>query len=70
MDNKKVEVVFEEEKGLKDRGKEETKKNTDTSERIMRDSFSRAGPRRAADDDDRVVQLAVLLPIHLLHHRP
>ena len=52
MDNRKVEVVFEEEKGLKDRGKEETKKNTDTSERIMRDSFSRAGPRRAADDDD------------------
>ena len=54
MDNKKVKVVFEVETGLKDRdrGKEETKKNTDTSERIMRDSFSRAGPRRTADDDD------------------
>ena len=52
MDNKKVEVVFEEEKGLKDRGKEETKKNTNTSERIMRDSLSRAGPRPTADYDD------------------
>lgn len=46
MDNKKVEVVFEEEKDLKlrDRENEETKKK--------RDSLSRAGPRRTAEDDD------------------
>jgi hypothetical protein len=58
-DNKKVELVFEEEEGLKDRGEGEkeskTNNNTTTAvaEKIRNDSASsRDGPRRLTDDDD------------------
>jgi len=65
MDNKKVEVVFEEEEGLlKDRGEgdEETKTKNNTAaasaaaEKIRSDpASSGAGPRRLTDNDDSSV---------------
>ena len=63
MDNKKVDVVFEEEEGLKDRGGEggketKTKKNNTaaTAKKIRSDlASSGAGPRRFTDDDDSSV---------------
>ena len=65
LDNKKAEVFFEEEEGIKDRGGEgeeeeeeetKTKNNNAAAKKIRSDpASSGAGPRRFTDDDDSSV---------------